>query len=251
MTALLRILGIEAMAHLGRRLPPGWSRLISAVALVLANLMPIWAVLEGRLGMGDVLLIYWFENVVVWATTTIKILTTTAPGDTRVTGFKPRTRPKPPWMTGDPQVATFFAIHYGIFTFVHGVFAVVFAVLAGLHGSVLDAVATVGAILLSHVLSLGLNWFGRGERNAVTPGLAMVAPYPRMLALHLTVILGFFFLGGPDGRTANDLGAVALLMGAKTVLDLAFHAVERTMFRRRAQRLAGSPNGRRETGRGA
>jgi hypothetical protein len=244
-TALLRILGVEVMAHLGRRLPAPTARVLSALVLVGANLLPVWAVLEGRLGMGDVLLIYWFENVVIWFTTTVRILTATQPGPhrsraPRLGGLATRLAEKT-WVTGDPALALLFALHFGIFTVVHGVFAAVLAGLSGLHGGLLDWVATIAAILLSHALSLGLHWFGRGERQVVSPGWAMVAPYPRMVALHLTVILGFFLLGGPDGRTADDLGAVALLMGTKTVLDLLFHLGEHLAFARRARVVDLSP----------
>lgn len=244
-TVLLRVLGVELMAHLGRRLPTPAARLLSAVMLVGANLMPIWAAMEGRLGMGDVLVIYWFENVIIWFTTTVRILTTTKGSAAQARGLSidlgglTRRLARTSWVTGDPALAVFFALHYGIFTIVHGVFTAILAALAGLHGSPLDWVASVSALLLSHTLSLGLNWFGRGERAVVGAGWVMVAPYPRLLALHLTVLLGFFFLGGPDGRTAHDVGAVVLLMGAKTVLDLAFLLGTHRVLTRRA--VAGEP----------
>ena len=244
-TALLRILGVELMARLGRRLPAPAARALSALMLVGANLLPLWAVLEGRLGMGDVLLVYWFENVVVWFTTTVKLLTTTR-RRTRTAGLALRssgplfgrfeeTFAGKSWVSGDPAFALFFAVHFGIFTLVHGMFTAVVAGIAGLHGSVLDWVATTGTILLSHILSVGLNWFGRRERAFARPGWVMAAPYPRMLSLHLTVILGFFFLGGPDGRTANDVGAVALLVVMKTVLDLVFHVAEHLILARQVR----------------
>lgn len=238
MTALLRILGVEVMAHLGRRLPAPAARVVSALVLVGANLLPVWAVLEGRLGMGDVLLIYWFENVVIWFTTTVRILTATQPGPHRsrgpsLGGLDGKLAEKT-WVTGDPSLALVFALRFGSFTLVHGIVAGVLAGLSGLHGGLLDWVATIAAILLSHTLSLGLHWFGRGERSVVSPGWSMGAPYPRTIALNLTVILGFFLLGGPDGRTADDLGAVALLMGTKTMLDVLFHLGEHRVVARRA-----------------
>jgi hypothetical protein len=239
-TVLLRVLGVELMAQLGRRLPTPAARLLSAVMLVGANLMPVWAVMEGRLGMGDVLVIYWFENVIIWFTTTVRILTTTK-GSTSGTrgltidlGGLTRRLSRASWVTGDPALAVFFALHYGIFTLVHGVFTAILAGMAGLHGSPLDWVASVAALLLSHTLSLGLSWFGRGERAVVGAGWVMAAPYPRLLALHLTVLLGFFLLGGPNGRTAHDVGAVVLLMGGKTVLDLAFMLGTHRFLARRA-----------------
>jgi hypothetical protein len=244
-TALLRILGVELMAHLGRTLPAPVARILSALMLVGANLLPVWAVVEGRLGMGDVLLVYWFENVVIWFATTMRILTARRPsrrpflrgpaGRPGDFGRLEETLSAKTWVTGDPALALFFALHFGIFTVVHGIFAAVLAGMSGLRGSLLDWVAAAAAILLSHMLSLGLHWLGRGERRAVSPGWAMAAPYPRMLALHVTVVVGFFLLGGPDGRTAHEVATVVLLMGLKTALDLCFHLGEHLVYARRTR----------------
>ena len=251
-TALLRILGVELMARLGRRLSAPAVRALSALFLVGANLLPLWAVIDGRLGMGDVLLVYWFENVVVWFATTVKLLTTTRRrtrtaglglgGVRPVFGRLEETLASKSWVSGDPAFALFFAFHFGLFTLVHGVFTAIVAGMAGLHGSLLDWVSTTAAILLSHILSVGLNWFGRRERAYARPGWVMAAPYPRMLSLHLTVILGLFFLGGPDGRTTNDVDAVALLVIAKTVLDLAFHVAEHVVLAHQSPASGSSPS---------
>ena len=256
-TALLRILGVELMARLGRRLPTSVARALSAAILVGANLLPVWAALEGRLGMGDVLLVYWFENVVVWFTTTVKLLTSTRRRDP--SGRRPVRGPElhrleawlaaKSWVSGDPAYALTFALHFGLFTLVHGAFTAVMVGVVGLHGGLLDWVATAGAILLSHILSVGLNWFGRRERASANPAWVMVAPYPRMLALHLTVLGGFVLLGGPHGRTADDVAAVALLMGAKTALDVVLHVVEHVVLARRAARRAARQSAVREVDR--
>jgi hypothetical protein len=250
-TALLRILGVELAARLGRRVPPTATRTLSAGLLVGANLLPLWAVLEGRLGMGDVLLVYWFENVVVWFMTTVRLLTATRRrARTAALGLRgPRTArleqflASRSWVSGDPAFALLFAVHFGTFTLVHGLLTAVVASRAGLHGSLLDWVATTGAILSSHALSVGLNWFGRRERAVARPGWVMAAPYPRMFVLHLTVLGGFFLLGGPDGDTATDTGAVVLLVVAKTGLDVVSHVVEHLVLARHASSVAGAPEG--------
>ena len=219
MHPLLRILGIELLARAGRRLPGRIAPLFTALLLVAVNLLPLWAVLRGSAGMGDVFLIYWFENVVVWALGIVRISTAEGTGGTEV-----RTTSG----SGPVSNAAFFALHYGIFTLVHGVFTMFMVVLVGLVGSLLDVLLIVLAILVSHVVSLGMNWFGRRERLVVSPGTAMVAPYPRMIALHIAIIGGFFFVAG--GPAATDDGgqvrAVALLCGLKALIDLAFHLYE-------------------------
>ena len=218
MNVLLRVLGLNLLAHVGSRLPSRTARTTTSIVLIAANLLPLWAVLTGAAGVGDVFVVYWFENVVVWFTTTIKILT--------ARGLTPDGVPP----AGNVLTAVFFVFHFGLFTLVHGVFSFV---LAGLTGGFTGEPRTWSilliAILSSHMVSLGLNWFGQGERDVVTPARARSAPYPRMLVLHLAVIGGFFLLlglGRPDG-TYDVIGPVALLCGLKTVVDVFFHVRER------------------------
>jgi hypothetical protein len=215
---LLRVLGLNLLAQVGSRLPSRTARTTTSIILIAANLLPLWAVLAGAAGVGDVFVIYWFENVVVWFTTTIKILT--ARGLTPE-GVSP---------SGNVFTAAFFAFHFGMFTLVHGIFSFTLAGLTGgFTGETRTWLILLVAILASHVVSLGLNWFGQGERNVVTPRRAMSAPYPRMMVLHLSVIGGFFLLlglGHPDG-TYDVVGPVALLCGLKTIVDVFFHVRER------------------------
>lgn len=226
MTSLLRILGVDVMVQLGRRLPAPVSRLISALLLLAANLLPLWAVLAGRLGIGDAIVIYWFENLVVWFTTTVRILTVKEPD---------RKRRARAWVTGDRAAARSFAIRYGAVTLALGVVSVVLAALTGLHGSLLDWVATIALILFSHALSLGLHWFGRRECTMASTAWVMASPYPRMIAVNLTVIGGLLLLGGPAGRMATELAPVAVLMGVKTAIDLGFHVAEHLVLVREAR----------------
>ena len=220
MNVLLRVLGLNLLAHVGSRLPSTTARTTTSIVLIAANLLPLWAVLTGAAGVGDVFVIYWFENVVVWFTTTIKILTA---------------RGGAADLAGNAFTAAFFAFHFGMFTLVHGLFSFILANLTGgLTGEPRTWLLLMAAILASHVVSLGLNWFGQGERNVVTARQAMAVPYPRMIVLHLAVIGGFFLLlglGRPDG-SYDVVGPVALLCGLKTVLDVFFHLRERWANRR-------------------
>ena len=218
MNVLLRVLGLNLLAHVGSRLPSRVARTITSIVLIAANLLPLWAVLNGSAGVGDVFVVYWFENVVVWFTSTVKILT--ARGGTAGNVQ----------LAGNAPIAGFFAFHFGLFTLVHGFFSFIIAALSGgFTGSPRTWLLLLVAILASHLVSLGLNWFGQGEREFVSARRAMVVPYPRMLVLHLSVIGGFFLLLGPgrlDG-TNDDVAPVALLCSLKTLVDVFFHVRER------------------------
>jgi len=216
---VLRFLGIQLAARLAMRLPGGLARLMTAVLLVVVNLLPVWAVAAERAGMGDVFLVYWLENVVVWACGIIRVATAEGPGRGTVAVT---TNGVP----GDMSSAKFFALHYGIFTLVHGVFAIIVVAVVGLTGGIGQVLLLSLAITASHLFSLGVNWFGRDERKVVSPGRAMFAPYPRMFVLHAGIIIAFgVALDGLDhGARADDqVTAVAVLCALKTLVDLGFH----------------------------
>ena len=207
MQLLLRILGLNLLAQVGTRLPSSVARTLSSLALIAANVLPIKAVIDGSLGLGDVFVLYWIENVIVYAFTIVKLLT-----------VEPT----------NGGLAGFFALHYGIFTFVHGVFAFILAGLTGWFiGGWLYWIVVVAAMLASHVLSLGLNWFGRGEYRVASAGRVMALPYPRMLVMHGAVIAGAFLVFDARPAHSQEVTAVAILCGAKAVIDLVFHLVER------------------------
>ena len=239
MNTLLRFLGIELVARAAARLPGGLARLATAVVLVVVNLLPVWAVATERIGMGDVFIVYWIENVVVWACGIVRTATAQGPGKDTVAVT---TNGVP----GDMSSAKFFALHYGIFTLVHGIFAVIVAAVVGLDGGIDQVVLLSLAITVSHVFSLAVNWFGRDERKVVSPGQAMVAPYPRMLVLHIGIIIAFgVALDGMDhGENRGDqVTAVAILCVMKTLVDLGFHLWQHRsrQVTRRGEGLYGAP----------
>jgi len=221
---LLRILGFNLLAHVGSRLPSRAARTTTSIILIAANLLPLGAVLSGAAGLGDVFVIYWFENVVVWFTTTIKILTARGPNE-------PTERNAQLFgnaMFGNLLVAAFFTFHFGLFTFVHGVFSFTLArSTGGFSGDSRTWLILLVAITVSHLISLGLNWFGQGERDRASVRRAMMMPYPRMVVLHLSVLCAFFLLLGLPDVAADAVVPVALLCGLKTGLDAWFHLRER------------------------
>lgn len=219
MNTLLRILGVELVARAAARLPGGLARLATAVVLVVVNLLPVWAVATETIGMGDVFLVYWVENVVVWACGIVRTATAVGPGKGTVAVTVNG-------VPGDMSSAKFFALHYGIFTLVHGVFVLIVVALVGLDGGVGQVVLLSLAITASHLFSLGVNWFGHDEFKVVSPGMAMFAPYPRMLVMHVGIIIAFGVAldGWEHGENGNDqVTAVAVLCVMKTLVDLGFH----------------------------
>ncbi len=200
---------------------------LSAVALVLANLLPLAGVLFAGWQVGTIVLFFWAENLIIGLCNVVRLLTN--PG------------------RGALFSALFFAVHYGGFTAGHGLFIYYLfnlgeplesassAPRADSFEPALDPAAPsllalvqdapplwlwgLAALALSHAGSVVLNYFLRGERERLTVADLMSAPYRRIVVLHVTVIIG--------GMLAEWLGSpiylLVLLVALKIGLDLRAH----------------------------
>lgn len=216
--------------------------LLSSASLVIGNLLPLWAVWQGHMSVGDVFVVYWLENVAVWAITIVKVRTARGVTGPVAATMKLNGRPVDP--TNPGPLAFFFALHYGIFTFVHGVFAFVMAFLAGGALHPWTWLLTGLALGLSHLGSLWINWYDGGERLRVSAVSAMWQPYPRMLVLHVGILVGFALVLQTVGTAETpsgieQLAPVLVLLGLKTVVDLALHLWERSRAAPEASVVAG------------
>lgn len=133
----------------------------------------------------------------------------------------------------------FFSFHYGLFCLVHGVF--VFALLgkdglasgvmtsggslmeelSGLIHGALDAggVWAAAGLLASHLFSFFTNYLGKGEYRRTAVPVLMMAPYGRIVVLHVAILFGAFAtmaLGSP-------VYLLVILIVGKILLDLVFH----------------------------
>jgi hypothetical protein len=228
----------------------------SALALVAANLVPLLGVLLLGWSLWTILAVYWVENGIVGVWNIPKILLAQGsflPGRLGVGYRSWAINPMP--AAGRAAMAVFFAVHYGLFWLVHGVFVLVlpsflgfasvasagptvgpflgddFGPLVGIPTStvgpfgVLDWSAVAGAALvlfLSHGASFLVNYLGSGEYRTQTAAAQVFAPYGRLVVLHVTIVLGAFaiaFLGAP-------ILLLVILVVLKTALDLRLHLRE-------------------------
>jgi hypothetical protein len=196
-----------------------WNRL-SVLALVLANLVPVYGVLALGWDVFPLVLLFWLENVVIGAFNVLRLLAA-RPSDGGVWAVK-------------LFLVPFFAVHYGLFTFVHGVF--VFVLFSGSGGEatgltfslaqpVADAVATwhlgmpLLALTASHLYSFVANYLLGGEYLRTPLQKVMFRPYGRIIALHVAILLGGLFaqvLGSP-------IWALLILIAVKIGFDVTAH----------------------------
>jgi hypothetical protein len=203
-------------------LEPGWWRQPSAIFLILANLVPIGGVLFAQWEVFPIMLLFWLENLVVGVITALKILAC-GRGNIAEKIF----------------MVPFFVVHYGMFCFVHGTF--VFALFAPKDGSmggtggfgpdpatVLHMVQQQGlwiavvALVASHLFSFAVNFLGQGEYRTAEAGKVMMAPYGRIIVLHVVIIFGGFVVMALDA----PLIALLLLVILKIIMDVSAHVRE-------------------------
>ena len=195
----------------------------SLAALVLANAVPILGVLFLGWTVFPLVLVYWLENVVVGAFNVAKLLMA-----------QPR---EPAYWLGKLVLIPFFAVHFGGFTYVHGVLVVAFFGPKGTQPfDLLTAVPAairanqlgwgVLSLVVSHGLSFYWNYLKNGEYQRASLNALMGQPYGRVIVLHLTVLFGgwvVMLLGSP-------LFALVLLVVLKTAADRRAHQAERRKF---------------------
>ena len=202
---------------------------LAAVALVVANMVPLAGVLFLGWNVWTILIVYWLENGVVGVINVFKMRRASGPYVPGTVSMTMNGRA----VDGAAKafLIPFFILHYGIFWTVHGVFVITLPLFAsiwpGQNGSmpfpsIWTIVLAIVALVVSHGLSYRLNYIGRGEYLRTSAARQMFAPYGRLVVLHITIIFGALAIG----LTGAPVAAVAVLVVLKTVLDLGLHFAE-------------------------
>jgi hypothetical protein len=202
---------------------------VAAPLLLLANAVPLVGVLAWDWRVGDVVILYWIENLVIGLFNVLRILAAQPEGARA--GFA----------AGKLVLAAFFVVHYGGFCAGHGVFlAAMFPVVGpggarlGIDGVVLDMLrepgllAAVAALAASHGYSFVRNYLGREEYRRVDVQRLMMRPYGRIIVVHLFVIFGGLLVQGAKAQVP----ALLLFVVLKTAIDLGMHRRERGLLAR-------------------
>ena len=219
----------------------------SAIALLLANLVPLAGVLWLDWRVLDILMLYWAENVVIGAVNVLRMIASRASigiidmaEDRSGLQFSATQRAQVSRFTSKFRLflIPFFVVHYGMFCWGH--YTAVVSLFgnelresgSGLFGvSLADAWQSplwlgVAAIAISHLLSFHYNFIGRGEYRRTNLMQLMHRPYGRIIALHIAVIAGGFLVTVLGDATWMLL----VLILAKSAIDLRMHERERDVF---------------------
>lgn len=180
---------------------PDWARFVMAL---LFNAIPLAGVAFWGWSPFALIFLYWLENVVIGVRTLAMILLSG-----RFHGY-----------AAAAPIALFFTFHYGIFCAVHGVFVITLfgGEFSGQPADLWETSRTVAvgviAIVIWQSALLVLHVTRGDESDAMT---LMATPYPRIVALHVTILAGgmlLMWLGWPHA-------GVLVLALVKTLMDAA------------------------------
>jgi len=190
------------------KLPKKYSSNTPLLALITANVVPLFGAVFWDWDAFNIVFLYWAENFAVGFYFILKIALGRCRGNE---------------LFGKMCVIPFFTIHYGIFTAGHG-----FLVLAIFEkeeaASVMSPHMTgaLAALFLSHGVSFVRNYLLKGEFASPNLLKLMIIPYGRTVVMHIAIIAGGFLtmtLGSP-------LGLLVVLIALKTVIDVKLHLWE-------------------------
>lgn len=168
-----------------------------AWVILAVDLFPILAVLTMGWGATPLVFLYWLENLIIGAVTLARMTATSA-------------KDGPAGLVIMAFLGPFFVVHYGMFCFVHGVFVSVFANLSadtamGDPGfpspfSLIDQALSSGAnmsLFVTAIIALQAflfvqDFLARGEYKTAEVQTEMMAPYGRIIVLHIGIFAGAF-----------------------------------------------------------
>ena len=177
---------------------------LSLLTLFLANLLPAAGIFLFGWNLFSILFFYWLESGVVGIFNVFKMLL-----------IKPSPRHK-------KSGVIFFFLHYSGFMLGHGY--CIWALFSPEDISISMTAVLSGLLSLgiSHGVSFKFNYIGRREYEKLTISQQMVAPYRRIMIMHVTIIVCAFLL---NLFPASNI-TLMILIACKIIIDIIAHIRE-------------------------
>lgn len=166
----------------------------SAILLILVNLLPIYGVIFLNWNPFDVILLYWTENIVIGMFNFFRMLFAQGKFPSLVVSSNLGVG-TPGGFLMNLGLGIFFLFHYGMFTLVHGIFVGVLVfpkTTFFLNGDSSGIGIFMLALTISHGFSFLYNYIWKKEYLERNVQQQMMAPYGRIVVIHMTIILGAF-----------------------------------------------------------
>ncbi len=206
---------------------PAASSVLNAppVVMILANVVPVVGVFFFDWDAFDVVFLYWLENVVIGVFSVLKIVMASG-SFADMADFGPmrwKRKSLPPAVKAglDQSLANtklpsgaklfmvpFFIVHYGFFTFIHGMFVIFLFKMDwsspgadpfDMMRSAFDFSSWIlwvalGSLVVEHGRSFWVDYIGSGRYRTTSPVVQMFSPYGRIVVMHLAIMAGGFLL---------------------------------------------------------
>lgn len=197
--------------------PPALST--ASLLLIGGNAVPLFGVFLWGWDVFEIMFLYWSENIVIGAMTILAMV---------VIGGREGSS----GLAGAAGMGAFFTVHYGMFCMGHGVFVFALFYPGDTHALENGGLFAPLTFLLQGGLWQGFIWAFAGivivqliqliekwpRLNGQDFGKVMMAPYGRIVVLHLTLIFG----GMLAEALGQPAGALVFLIVLKTAFDLGF-----------------------------
>ncbi|MFH1802213.1 MAG: DUF6498-containing protein [archaeon] len=227
--------------------------IMSSVCVLLAvNLLSLFGVLFLGWNSTLLLLAYWFESAIIGFYAIIKIIMAQKINPKISNSFKQgiksnpqvKIHPKAQLILNNLMkviMVPFFIIHFGMFMMVHLFFIIFFLAMPGFHAEgpqvingLLTVIFLIISLFVSHTYSFFTNFIGKKEYLKISPGDAMGQPYPRVIIMHVAIIVGIFLsialqgilVGSNFSESAFNLCQAVVLIILKTFFDVKLHTKE-------------------------
>lgn len=188
------------------------------ISLILSNLVLVWGFLFWGWSFGNIIILYWFESIVIGFYTILKMVMAQNTGKVKFYLYE----------TNDQRLTIilvkiflilFFITHFGGFIFGHGLF------LLALFGKQIifqkSLFISIISMFLSHGISFIIHYLQPKTYLKTSPFFLMFRPYSRIIIVHITVLICGLFL-----IYQNSLIYIILFILIKTVVDLKSHIFE-------------------------
>lgn len=193
------------------------------ISLIASNILVLIITIVEDQSVLNVLWIYWFQSVIIGVFNFLKILSLKK---FTADGMKMNNQPVIESKSAKAGTAVFFLIHYGIFHAVYAGFLSSFSsmgILANKNVNYNFVLLTSLVFFINYLIEFIFSY--RKERDLIhSLPKVMMAPYKRIIPMHLTIIISYFIMFGAVLGIV-DFNNVLLLVfiGLKTFSDLLTH----------------------------
>lgn len=190
---------------------------LSLFSLIFSNCIPLIGVIFLGWNIGDILFMFWFENIVIIIYQSIKI------AKAKVNNNKISQIAAHPH-TSKALLIIIFLMLYGFFTLIHGVLLLV------LFGSakigIISLLISMASLFISHGVSYKQNYIAKEEYKKTSLFFLFIQPCKRIFITHFVVLFG----GMVCLATGTKFFSLITLVILKTCFDVFFYVLTQSQI---------------------